>query len=212
MKVNVQRLTLAGIFGGIGFVLMFMGISIPILSPFARLDFSGLPELIGGFMLGPSGAVAIIIVKNLLKLLTQGSSSMFTGEVQNVLLSIAYVLPAVVYYQKHKTKQGAMIGIVIGSVCSVIVAIFTNIYLIFPAYIALYGMSWDSILETCHAINPYINSIPTFVIFSVLPFNIVSRTITSVFTALLYKRISVPLRRMLGEQSRVEAAQKEDIA
>ena len=134
----------------------------------------------------------------MLKLAFDGTTSAFTGELQNLILSLAYVLPSVIYYQKHKTKKGAIIGILIGSILSIIIAILTNIYLIFPAFMYLYGMNWDIIIETCSKINPYIKDIPTFVIFSVIPFNIVSRAITSVLTFLIYKRLSVPLKKFMA--------------
>ena len=198
MKTNVQRLTIAAIMGTISFILIYLSFSVPILSPFAELDLSALPELIGGFILGPVGAVEIIVIKIVLKLVFDGTTSAFTGELQNLILSLAYVLPAVIYYQKHKTKKGAIIGILIGSVLSIIKSIFTNIYLIFPAFMYLYGMNWDIIIETCSKVNPYIKDIPTFVIFSVVPFNIISRTITSVITFLVYKRLSVPLKKYIS--------------
>ena len=39
---------------------------------------------------------------------------MFTGEVQNLILSLSYALPAILYYRKHRTKKGAVIGLIIG--------------------------------------------------------------------------------------------------
>ena len=196
-RTKVRRLTMAALMGAIAFILMYLNFGVPFLSPFAEFDLSALPEMIGGFILGPAGAVEIIAVKILLILVFKGTSSMFTGEVQNFLLSLAYVLPAVLYYRKHRTKKGAAIGLVLGSVLSVIVAIFTNLYLIFPAYIYLYGMSWDSIIEICSAANPWITDIPTFAAFSVVPFNVISRAVTSVITMLVYKKISVPLKKLI---------------
>ena len=187
---KTKQLTLAALLGALAFLLMFFSFPIPILSPFAELDLSAVPELIGGFMMGPVGGVEIITVKLLLKLLFQGSSSMLTGEVQNFLLECAFVLPASIYYQRNKTKKGAVVGLVIGSIVTIVVSIFTNVYLIFPAYIKLYGMNWDSILGIFGEVNPMINSIPTMVAFSVIPFNIVSRVITSLITLILYKKIS----------------------
>ena len=194
---KLRRMTVAGLFGAIAFVLMFFSFGIPVLSPFAEFDLSALPELIGGYVLGPIGAVYITVIKLLLKLLFQGTSSMFTGEVQNLILSISYVLPAILYYRKNKTKKGAIIGLAIGSVISVVMAVITNLYLIFPAYIALYGMNWDGIIEICTAANPMITNIPTFVAFSVIPFNVISRLVSSVIAILVYKKISVPLKKML---------------
>ena len=196
-RTKVRRLTMAALMGAIAFILMYLNFGVPFLSPFAEFDLSALPEMIGGFILGPAGAVEIIAVKILLILVFKGTSSMFTGEVQNFLLSLAYVLPAVLYYRKHRTKKGAAIGLVLGSALSVIVAIFTNIYLIFPAYIHLYGMNWDAIIDICNKVNPYITSIPTFVLFSVVPFNIISGSVIGFITMLLYKKISVPLKKMI---------------
>lgn len=190
-QTKVNHLTLAALFGGLAFVLMYFSFSIPILSPFAELDLSAVPELIGGFMLGPVGGIEIVTVKVLLKLVFKGSSSMLTGEIQNFLLETSFVVPAAIYYQRHKTKKGAVTGLVIGAAISVVVAIFTNIFLIFPAYMKLYGMDWDMILAIFTKINPAIQNIPTVIAFSIVPFNIISRAITSVITVLVYKKISV---------------------
>ena len=96
MKRNqTRRLTLAAMMGAVSFVLMYFSFSVPVLSPFASFDLSALPDLIGGFVLGPVGAVEIIAVKVLLKLVFKGTSSMFTGEIQKFLLCTAYALPAV---------------------------------------------------------------------------------------------------------------------
>ena len=130
-KTNLRRLTMAAMMGAIAFVLIFINFGVPFLSPVAEFDLSALPELIGGFILGPVGAVMIIVVKLGLKLAIQGTESMFTGEIQNFLLSVAYVLPAVLYYRRHRTKKGAAVGLAIGAITSVVVAIFTNLYIIF---------------------------------------------------------------------------------
>ena len=196
-NTKLRRLTMAAMMGSIAFLLIFVNFGIPFLSPVAEFDLSALPELIGGFILGPVGAIMIIVVKLGLKLAIQGTESMFTGELQNLLLSMAYVLPAVLYYRKHRTKKGAAIGLAIGAVISVIVAIFTNLFIIFPFYIKLYGMNWDSIVAMFSAVNPWIKNIPTMVAFSVVPFNLISRTITAVLAFITYKKLSVPLKKMI---------------
>ena len=197
--LEVRRLTMAAMLGAVAFALMYFNFSIPVISLFAEFDLSALPELLGGFILGPLGAVLIVLVKIALILVFKGTTSMFTGEIQNFLLSMAYVLPAVFYYRRHRTKKGAMVGLLLGSVCSIVVAIFTNLYLIFPAYIYLSTgqLSWDNIIAMCNEVNPWIKDIPTFAAFSVVPFNIISRTITSVLAFITYKKISVPLKKLI---------------
>lgn len=200
MKKNTLRhMTMEGILGAIAFVLIFFSFSIPVISPFAEFDFSAIPELIGGYVLGPLGAVYIVVIKLLLKLLFKGSTSMFTGEFQNLILSLSYVLPSIFFYRKHRTKKGAILGLFVGSLISIIMAVITSLYLIFPAYIALYGMNWDGIIEMCAAANPLIENIPTFVAFSVIPFNVISRLVSSVIAILIYKKISIPLKKVLQE-------------
>lgn len=198
---KIRRMTVASLFGAIAFLLMIPSVGIAAISPFAEFDLSALPELIGGYVLGPIGAVYIIIVKLLLKLLFKGTTSMFTGELQNLILSLCYVLPAIIYYRKRRTKKDAIIGLVLGSIISIIVAVFTNLYLIFPAYIKLStnGLTWEGIIGACTAANPLITNVPTLVAFSIIPFNVISRVGSSVIAMLIYKKISVPLKKMLED-------------
>ena len=196
-KNATRRLVLAAMMGALSFVLMYFSVSIPILSPFAEIDLSALPELIGGFLLGPLGAIEIISLKILLKLAFKGTESMFTGELQALLLSLAYVLPAVFYYRKHRTKKGAAMGLVMGVTVAVVISVFTNMFIIFPFYMYLYGMDWNSIIKIFSAINPWINNVPTMIILSIIPFNILSRSITAVLAMLLYKRISNPIKNLV---------------
>ncbi len=82
------------------------------------------PELIGAFTLGPIAAILIVIVRILLQLVLSGTNSMFTGELQGLMLSIALVLPAAIIYKHNKTKQGALKGMLVGALTNIIVACF----------------------------------------------------------------------------------------
>ena len=196
-KNSVRRLTTVAMMGAVAFVLMYFSITIPVLSPFAEMELAALSELIGGFILGPVAAIEIICVKLLLKIVFKGSISMMTGEFQNLLLSMSFVLPAVIYYRRHRTKKAAVIGLVMGSALSIVMAVITNLYLILPFYIRLYGMDWDAIVAMCSAANPWVKDIPTMVAFSIVPFNVVQRVLHSVLAILLYKKISVPLKKLI---------------
>ena len=59
-RESTRRLALAGMMGAIAFVLMFLSFPTP-LNPFAELDFSALPELIGGFILGVEFVGGILV-------------------------------------------------------------------------------------------------------------------------------------------------------
>ncbi len=206
---NTRRLAVVSLLAGVAFVLMYMHFPLPFLSPFAEFDLSAVPELIGGFLLGPGAAIQIVLVKICLKLLFQGTSSLLTGEVQNIILSLAFVLPAALYYRRHKTRRGAVVSLVLGGLINVAAAVFSNLYLILPAYITLYGMNWDSIVAMCGAINPWITNIPTMVAFSVVPFNLLARSINALLTLLVYKKISVPVKKILNDTESVRREKHE---
>ena len=85
-----------------------------------------------------------------------------------------------------------------------VISVFGNIYLTFPLFIKLYGMNWENIISACSAVNPWIKDIPTMIAFSIVPFNLLSRSITSLLTFLVYKKLSVPIKKLIQEQGGTE--------
>ncbi len=195
MKLKTQDLTLIGMLGAICCVLMYFNFPIPFMPPFMSFDLAGLVEIIGGFAMGPVQAVAIVVVKLLLKLVTQGTGSAFTGEIQNFLLSCAYVLPPVLLYHHKKNKKNAVVGMAIGSVVCSIVAVFSNLYIIIPFYMTLMGQEMDYFVKMCTEVNPLISDVFTMAIIGILPFNLIKCGINSLGAAVLYKRLSPILHR-----------------
>lgn len=194
-RTQTRRLTLAAMMGAVSFVLMYFSFSVPVLSPFADFDLSALPDLIGGFVLGPVGAVEIIAVKVLLKLVFKGHVVHVhrrSAEV-SALHGLCPARRAVLSKAQNQARRGHRL--LLGTICGVIVAVLTNVFLIFPAYMALYGMDWAAIVQMCTAVNPWITNVPTMVAFSIVPFNVISFSVTSILAMLLYKKISVPLKK-----------------
>jgi len=201
-KFKTRDLTLIAMLGAICCVLMHIDFPLPFMPPFMNFDLCGLVELIGGFAMGPLQAFCIILVKILLKLATEGTTSAFTGEVQNVILSCAYVLPPVILYHRNKTKKTAIKGMAIGSVFCSILAIFTNLYIIIPFYMALMGQEMDYFIQMCSEVNPMVQNAVTFVILGVLPFNLIKCGINSVGALVLYKRLSPFLHGTSGKKAK----------
>lgn len=105
-NVKVKTIAFVGLMGALSAVLMLLRFPIPFMPPFMSFDLSGVMEMLGGYMFGPGAAFGIILVKILLQLVIQGSFSLGTGEIQNLILSSCYVLPAVLLYYRKKTKKG----------------------------------------------------------------------------------------------------------
>ena len=147
--------------------------------------------------MGPVAAIAIIVVKMLLKALTQGTSSAWTGEIQNIILSCAYVLPAVLIYDRNKSKKSALIGMVTGTVICAIVSVFTNLYLIIPFYASFSGLTLDKILSMCMAVNPLLSSKWSLALLGIIPFNLIKNGSLSLLTFLVYKKMSRQIKQFV---------------
>ena len=115
-KLNVKKIALIGMLGALGGLLMLIKTPLPFMPPFMDFDLAALPEIIGGFALGPVAAVLIVIVKLIVKLAILGTSTAFVGELSNFIVSVAYVLPAVLIYDHHKEKKSALQGMIIGTI------------------------------------------------------------------------------------------------
>lgn len=196
-KLNVKEIALIGMLGGMAGILMIFRTPIPFMPPFMDFDLAQLPEIIGGFALGPLAAVLIVLVKILVKLALIGTGSMFTGEISNIILSLAFVLPAIIIYDKHKSKRSAKLGLLIGTLCSTVMAVFTNLLFIIPFYVTLYGMSMEQIIEMCQALNPMITNTLMLAIFGIVPFNLIKYGVASFITLLLYKKLSPMMKSFI---------------
>lgn len=194
---KIRSMALVAMLGAVAFALMQFKFTVPVLSPVFKFEPSALAEVIGGFILGPIGAIEIIAIRTVLDIAFFGSSTMFTGELQNFLLSVAYVVPAVLIYRRIHTKKGAVTGLVAGTLCCVLVSILTNLYIVFPFYLTAFGIEMSGLVDMFAKVNPWVKDLPTLVAFSIVPFNLLSKGITSLITMLVYKKLSVPLKKFL---------------
>lgn len=188
--VRVKTIAFVGLMGALSAILMLLRFPIPFMPPFMSFDLSGVMEMLGGYMFGPGAAFCIILVKILLQLVMQGSLSLGTGEIQNLILSSCYVLPAVLLYYRKKTKKRAAAGMAVSTVLVAVVAVFTNLYMIIPFYANLMGNTMDDFVAMCTAVNPMMKDALTMALFGIVPFNLIKYGATSIVTFLLYKKLS----------------------
>ena len=189
-----RRSAYVGIFAAIAAVLMYLEFPLPFAPNFYELDFSEIPVLICSFSLGPVAGVVCEFLKVVLKLLLKGTSTAFVGDLANFVVGCSLILPASAVYFANKTKKGAVIGMVVGTLCITVVgSLFNAVYLI-PAFSVLFGRPLDVIVGMGTAINPAITSVNTLVLFAVAPFNLLKGVADSVITFLIYKHIERLLR------------------
>ena len=75
-----RSIVFIGMLGALSAVLMLISVPLPFAPGFLKFDIAELPALFAGFFLGPVGGCAVIIVKILLKLVTQGTDTAFVGD------------------------------------------------------------------------------------------------------------------------------------
>ena len=192
-----RRVSIIGICSAIAVVLHILDFPLLFLAPeFYKLDFSEVPVLLGGFFLGPSAAVAIEGIKILLKLLFKGTSTAFVGDFANFFVGCCFVLPATVWYHTHKSKNGAILGLTLGTlVMTVIGTAFNAVYLL-PKFAQLYGIPMEVLIGMGTAVHSGVTGVFSFVALCVAPLNLVKGAVVSLLTMLLYKRVAGPLFRI----------------
>ena len=189
--LTTARMTRIAILGVCAFILMYFEIALPFIAPtFYKLDFSEIPVLIGGFALGPLSAVVIELIKILLKLLFKPTTTAFVGELANFLVGCAFAVPAALYYQKNRTKKGALISLLIGTLCMALAGFAVNLWLVIPAYVSIMHFPLEAIIGAGAAIFPVVDSVFMLVLCCTTPFNLIKGILLSILTFLLYKRIS----------------------
>lgn len=191
---KARYVSIVGICAAIATVLHVLDFPLLFLAPeFYKLDFSELPVLLCGFYLGPTATVACEGVKILLKLVVKGTSTAFVGDFANFVVGCSFVLPATIWYHLHKNKNGAIVGLILGTLTmSVLGSAFNAVYLL-PKFSQLFGLPLDVIIGMGTAIRGGVNSVTTFVMLCVAPLNVVKGTMVSILTLLLYKRVARPL-------------------
>ena len=196
-RVDVRRLVLIAMLGGISAVLMLFEFSVPFVPPFIELDFSELAIIIGGFVMGPVEGLLIILIKVLLNLVMNGTTTMGVGELMNFCVSAFYMVPSVLIYRKLRTRKGAAISLVCGTLIVSILATLMNYFIMFPIYAWAYKMPMDALVQMGAAVNSHVDSLLSLMLWSVLPFNLFKYTLVSVITFLVYKRLAGFLRNTI---------------
>lgn len=196
-KLNV--LVKVSFLGALAFVIMFLEFPIIALFPeFLKIDLSDFPALLAGFSLGPIPGVLVMFLKNLLHLIFK-SGTQGVGELGNFIVGAAMVYTSAMVYKRNKTFKGALVGLIVGTIAMVFAGAIANYYILLPLYEKVLGFPIEVVVSLGQAVNSFtqtnINGLWSFIIFSIVPFNLIKGILVSVVTLLLYKRVSPLLHK-----------------
>ena len=160
---------------------------------FLKLHFDEIPVLISSSAYGPVAGVLVLLLKSLIKLPSDISSTYGIGVFADFLYSLFLILPAAIIYKKDKTFKGAIIGIVVGFLANIIVSSIIGLYVIFPLYDVVLG---GIVVNFFSAFDPTITSLNSFKISYefLLPFNLIRASVVCAVTLLTYK----PLKNLIN--------------
>jgi len=196
-NLKTNTIVKIALLGAISAILMMFRFPLPFAPGFMDLDIAEVPALVGGFAMGPLAGFLIVVVKILVKIITQGTSTAMIGELSNLIISSAFVVTASVLYKKRKSFKSAIFSLVIGVIVMTAMATLSNYFVIFP----LYGIDMAEFAENAMAsINPLVNNTFTFILFSIIPFNLVKGSVASVVTVVLYKSLSPILKKEYSKE------------
>ncbi len=166
---DTRQLVIMALMAAIATLLSFVEIPILPAAPWLKYDPSFVPSMVTGFAYGAGPGVAVGLVTAILHIFMTGN---FWGGIMNILVVCAYVIPAALIYVRNHTWRGAAIGLIVGSVCQIIVAILANI-VITPIYA---GMPVEAVIA--------------LIIPVLIPFNVLKVVLNSIITIAVYKAIS----------------------
>ncbi len=192
---TTARLTLTAMFGALAAVLMLFSFPIFFTLPFINLDISDVPVILGTYMLGPLWGIVIAFVKIALNFVLNGTTTVGIGELANLLFTLAYILPAGIIYRYRRTRQGAVLSLIAGTLIASAAAVILDWFVVFPFYISVSSsLTMDAVIGMASKANPMVSGAGTMMLLSVFPANLLKYTLASVITFFAY----APLRKLIN--------------
>lgn len=192
-KTGIKSLAVVAIMGAIGFILMVLEFPMPFLiPPFIKFDFSELPAIITAFALGPIQGIIVCLIKNLLHLFVTTSAGV--GELSNFILGAIFVGTAGIIYRCKKTRSGALIGSIVGALLMAVISVVSNYFVVYPAYVTLYGMPMEAIIGMYKALLPASDTLLKSLLIFNLPFTFAKGMIDALICFVVYKKLSPILK------------------
>ena len=169
---STKRIAMYALFVALSMAVSFVDFPIMPGVEWLKYDPSGIVSLVAGFAYGPAAAAIVSVLGFLPHLFTNP-----WGTLLAVLVALALSVPAALIYRRNKTRKGAVIGIIVGAIAALAVAIVGNI-IVTPFY---------AHMTTAQVV--------ALIVPALLPFNALKFTIHGVVTFLIYKPISNLLNR-----------------
>ena len=166
---STKQLVTMALMCAIAILLSFIEFPIMPAASFLKLDIALVPSAVVGFAYGAGPGVLVGIVSAVAHGAITGN---WVGCLMNIIVTCAFIIPASAIYKRNRTFKGAVIGLVVSTVCLIIGAIVANL-VVDPIF---YGMPFDVVAG--------------LIVPAILPFNIIKGVVIAALTGIVYKSIS----------------------
>lgn len=173
MNKNLKKLSVMGMLCAVSVVLVSL-IHFPLFpaAPFLEYDPADIPIFIGTFSFGPIAGIVLTVITSVIQGFTVSASSGVYGIIMHIISTGSFCVSAGTMYKFRKTKKGAALALIIGTVTMTLVMIPANL-IITPLFMG----------------TP-VSVVKSLLIPAIIPFNFVKAAANALITFLLYKRIS----------------------
>ncbi len=188
MQTKMAYITRIAVLASAAAILMALELPVVFMPGFLKLDFSDIPAIIGAFALGPLAGCLIVLLKNMIHVSSTQTAGI--GEMANFFVGAFFVMPAAVIYRLHKNRQGAILALTAGTAAMTLAAAALNYWVLLPLYQTALHFPPEAIINMGRLANPLIVDLKTFIVFAIVPFNLIKGTLVSFITLLVYKKLS----------------------
>lgn len=170
----IRYIVFVAVFSALAYAVTFI---FHIKVSFLTFDAKDAVITVAAFLLGPLGGTLISLIVALIEMVSIGGTG-FWGFLMDFVSTASFAVTASVIYHYVRSARGALLSVGAASVASVSVMMLFNLF-ITPIYM---GVDRATV----------VTMIPTLL----LPFNVAKALLNTSITMLLYKPISLTLRRM----------------
>ncbi|MDP4091847.1 MAG: ECF transporter S component [Bacillota bacterium] len=187
-RIKTSQITKIAILSALAGIIMYFETTLPFMPPFLKIDLSEIPALIGSFALGPISGIFIELIKNLIHL--PATQTFCVGELANFIMGSFFVATAGYIYKYKKTRSGAVIAMIFGTLSMTVAASLANYFFLIDFYAKLYHISMKDLVDMSTKVNGLVKDLKSLIVFAFIPFNIFKGLVVSLITALIYKHVS----------------------
>ena len=200
-NITVKEVSTIGIFTALSMVLYLLKFNLPIFPPFLEFNFSLLPIIIIGFMMGPIEGVTIVLLRGIIKL--PMTSTFCVGEVADILIGIPVILVTSLVYKKYHTRKGAIVSLLLGILTWILAGVLSNYFINVPFFLELYCNGNVEAFISALSVIPGVtaeNYMIKYLIYATVPFNALLAVVVSFVTFIVYKKISILFEKIIKEK------------